>query len=126
MYFPRSRNTLLQRVDLVILILLELLDLHLVLQAEQERSPIRISLNLTRTLQQLVPQSVLIHIKKGSSPPALSTTATYATRCTPPSADKTCKRPPTLKPLTISRRSTRMSFQRLRRKDNSRLIRQLP
>ena len=63
MYLPRSRNTLFQRVDLIVLILLEQLDLHLVFQAEQKRRPDRVSLNLLRPLQQLVSQGVLVHIK---------------------------------------------------------------
>ena len=68
MYLPRCGYTLLQRVNLVILVLLEQLDLRLVLQPEQERRPNRIGFNLPRTLQQLITQRVLIHIKRKIPP----------------------------------------------------------
>ena len=102
MYFPR--------INLIILVPLQQLDLHLQLQPKQKRCPTRIWLHIPRVLQQLITPRILIYIK-GKFPPCTFRCCNVWTKL---ALQLSLELPPTPKSLTVSRRTPRVALQKPR------------
>ena len=68
MYIPRRRDTLIQRLDLVVFVTLQQLNLHFQLQAKQTVMMYCFLFHLPGFLQQLIYRRLLIHIKRKVTP----------------------------------------------------------